>query len=52
VLAAALAACADHFVTLDRKHFLENALLAGGLPFPTGTPGDFLAWLKQRLAGA
>jgi hypothetical protein len=40
------------FVTLDRKHFLENALLAGSLPFPMGTPGDLLAWLKQRLAGA
>lgn len=48
VLAEALSAEADYFVTLDRQHFVDNPCTAA-LPFPVGTPGDFLAWLRERL---
>ena len=50
VIADAVSAGPDYFVTLDRKHFLENQDLQGRLPFPLGTPGDFLAWYRERLA--
>ncbi len=51
VLAAAWSATADYFVTLDREHFLNNPVLKGAVPFPVGTPGDFLAWYRERLGG-
>lgn len=50
VLAAAWAAGVDYFVTLDRKHFLDNLALRDAVPFPVGTPGDFLAWYQGQLA--
>jgi len=49
VLAAAWAAGADYLVTLDRKHFLKNQTLRAAVPFPVGTPGDFLAWYRAQL---
>jgi len=48
VLAAAWAARIDYFVTLDRAHFLDNGKLIGVVPFPVGTPGDFLVWYRGR----
>lgn len=47
VLAAALDARPDYFVTLDRRHFLS--IPEGALPFPIGTPGDFLAWWRAQI---
>ena len=52
VLAAAWAAGVEYLVTLDRKHFLGNPTLEGAVPFPVGTPGDFLAWYRERLVRA
>jgi predicted nucleic acid-binding protein len=49
VAAAAWAAAVDYFVTLDQKHFLDNADLRSAVPFPVGTPGDFLAWYRRQL---
>ena len=49
VLAAAWTAGADYLVTLDRKHFLDNQALRDTVPFPVGTPGDFLAWYRRQL---
>lgn len=49
VLAAAWATRADYFVTLDRRHFLNNPALKDAVPFPVGTPGDFLAWYRGQL---
>ena len=49
VLAAALESDIDFFVTLDRKHFLDHLMLREQMPFPMGTPGDFLAWYRTRL---
>ncbi|MFB0536919.1 MAG: hypothetical protein ACETWR_18295 [Anaerolineae bacterium] len=50
VLAAAWAARVDYFVTLDRKHFLDNLSVKDAGPFPIGTPGDFLTWYRGRFA--
>jgi predicted nucleic acid-binding protein len=48
VLAEALRVAPDWFITLDRKHFLENRLLTA-LPFRIGSPGDFLEAFKKKL---
>jgi predicted nucleic acid-binding protein len=49
VLAAASGGQVDFFVTLDRKHFLDNPVLREAVPFPLGTPGDFLVWYRVEL---
>jgi hypothetical protein len=48
VLAAALDARVDYFITLDRRHFLENPALHKAISIPFGTPGDCLAWFRAR----
>ena len=50
VIAAAWEKDVDYFITLDRKHFIDNLDLRNASPFPIGAPGDFLAWLRARLA--
>jgi predicted nucleic acid-binding protein len=49
MLAAALALVPHYFVTLDRAHFLDNPGVRDAMPFPMGTPGDCLAWIRERL---
>jgi len=49
VLAEAWSAGADYFATLDRSHILDNPRLRAAAPFPVGTPGDCLAWLREGL---
>ena len=51
VIADAAGMSPDYFVTLDRRHFLENEALCTSLTFPIGTPGDFLAWFREQLRG-
>ena len=48
VVAEALAAQVDYLVSLDRQHLVDNPNNTA-LPFPAGTPGDCLAWLRARL---
>jgi predicted nucleic acid-binding protein len=48
VLADAWESGADYFVTLDHQHFLDNEDLRTAMPFPLGTPGDFLQWYRQN----
>ena len=48
VIAEAIAIEADYLVSLDRKHILSSAHIKK-LPFPAGTPGDFLEWYKEKL---
>ena len=52
VLAAAWQSGSDFFVTLDRKHFIKNQKLSRGHPFPIGTPGDAVEWIRDRFRGA
>ena len=47
VVAEALACQADYLVTHDQEHLLRNPRL-GDLPCQVGSPGDCLAWLRQR----
>ncbi len=49
VLADAWEAGTDFFVTLDRQHFLDADRLRAALPFPLGTPGDFLPWYRHNF---
>ncbi len=49
ILADAWAADVDFFTTLDRQHFLENPALHDILPFPIGTPGDFIGWYRVKF---
>jgi predicted nucleic acid-binding protein len=49
VLAAAWSTGVDFFATLDREHFLDNPVLREKIPFPVGSPGDFLAWYRGSL---
>jgi len=50
IWAAAGSVRPDYFVTLDRKHFLDNPDLRAGTPFHLGTPGDFLDWYRAQLS--
>ena len=51
ILAAAIGAAPDYVVSLDRKHFLQPEV-AQRTGLRIGTPGDFLAWLRERTASA
>jgi len=49
ILADAWAADVHYLISLDKKHFLENARLREAVPFGIGPPGDFLTLLRNRL---
>jgi predicted nucleic acid-binding protein len=49
IVAVAWSSNVDYFVTLDRKHILDNPLLHTAVPFPIGTPGDCLTWYRSQL---
>jgi predicted nucleic acid-binding protein len=50
IMAEALACEADYLVTHDQEHLLR-VLRPDDLACQVGTPGDCLAWLRQRLIG-
>ncbi len=52
VLADAHAAHAAYFVTLDRKHFLDNKSARKVASCPMGTPGECLTWLRDKLSAS
>ena len=49
IIASAWTNEVDYFVTLDRKHLINNRPLREAIPFPMGTPGDFLNWLSSHI---
>lgn len=49
ILAAAWESEVGYFVTMDQKHFLDNAALRRAAPFKMGTPGDFIAWYRSQF---
>lgn len=49
VLAAAVIAQVDYFITLDRQHFIGNPLTPSTIQFPICSPGDFLSWYRLNL---
>ena len=50
IIASAWGFQTNYFVTLDREHFINNSSLVKAIPFPIGTPGDFLAWFRGRFS--
>ena len=51
IVVAAIQAEVDYLVTLNRRHFIDDPDVAIRSGIPIGTPGDALAWVRQRLAG-
>lgn len=49
VLAQAISANPDWFVSHDKEHFVGNPAL-DDLSFKVGTPGDVIAWLQEYLS--
>ena len=49
VLAQAISANPDWFVSHDKEHFVGNPAL-DDLPFKIGTPGDVIGWLREHLS--
>lgn len=49
ILLAAMQAEVDFLVTLNRKHFIDDANVIQHSGLRIGTPGDALNWLRGRL---
>ncbi len=49
MLAAALNQKPAFFVTLDEQHFLGDPQLSTTIPFPIGTPGECVEWIRRRF---
>jgi len=49
ILASAISAKVDFFVTADKKHFLSNKDVKKQIDFPIGSPGDFLSWFRDKF---
>jgi len=49
ILACAMENSIEYFVTLDKKHFLDNPKLTRESAFKIGTPGECLEWIRRRL---
>lgn len=49
VLAAAIDASMDFFVSLDRQHLLDNRMIPDDVPLSILAPADFLAWFRSQL---
>lgn len=47
IVAAAIGAGIDFFVTLDKRHLLANETFKDQAPFPVGNPGEALAWYRS-----
>ena len=49
IVVAAMQIQTDYLVTLNRRHFLEDPVVADRSSLRIGTPGDALAWVRQYL---
>jgi len=49
ILAAGIVTGADYLITFDKEHYLEHPAVKEAIPFPIGTPGDFLVWYRGQL---
>ena len=52
IVVAAMTADVDYLVTFNRRHFIDDPLVGEQAGIAIGTPGDVLAWLRDRLAQA
>jgi predicted nucleic acid-binding protein len=49
ILLAAMKTNVDYLATHNRKHFLDDPMVAERSGIKIGTPGDVLAWLRENL---
>jgi predicted nucleic acid-binding protein len=49
IVVAAMLVQAEYLVTLNRRHFVDDPDVAGRSGLRIGTPGDALAWVRERL---
>jgi predicted nucleic acid-binding protein len=52
VVVAAMQAGVDYLVTLNRRHFLDDPAVSARSGLRIGSPGDALAWVRERIEGA
>jgi hypothetical protein len=50
IIVAAMQVQTDYLVTLNRRHFIDDPDVQTRSGLRTGTPGDALAWVRERLA--
>jgi predicted nucleic acid-binding protein len=50
ILLAAVKAKVDYLATHNRKHFLDDPKVAEKSGLQIGTPGDALAWVREKLS--
>ena len=50
IVVAAMRARVDYLVTLNRRHFIDDPGVAARSGLQIGTPGQVLAWVRERLA--
>lgn len=50
IVLAAMKAGVDYLVTLNRKHFMDDPEVARKSGLRIGTPGDALAWVRERIS--
>jgi len=50
IVVATMKAQVDTLVTFNRRHFIDDASVAARSGLRIGTPGEGLAWVRERLA--
>lgn len=51
ILLAAMQAHVDYLATHNKKHFIDDPKVTERAGIKIGTPGDVLAWLREKLNG-
>jgi len=49
IIVAAMQVEVEYLVTLNRRHFIDDPGVAARSGLSIGTPGDALAWVRERL---
>jgi predicted nucleic acid-binding protein len=52
IIVAAMKVEVDYLVTLNRRHFVDDPNVGARSGLRIGTPGDALAWVRERLSKA
>lgn len=52
ILVAAMIGQVDFLATLNRKHFLDDPIVAQRAGLRMGTPGDALTWVRGQLTAS
>lgn len=49
IVVAAMQAGVDYLVTLNRRHFVDDPAVSARSGLRIGSPGDALAWVRERI---